>query len=625
MAVREYVGARYVPLFADPIQWSNQNTYEPLTIVVNQGASYTSRQFVPVGIDIANTDYWALTGNYNAQIEQYRNEVNQLKNEIKEYVKVYDTVEAMSNDVDIEPNCIYQTMGFHSKGDNGGAYYITSSEGSPNGMDIIQCNGVIATLIITTPYVTPEMFGAYGNGINDDIDYINRAISVINGSVVFSNKNYAISDSILLKRGIKLTSNCTYDNMSNNGAVIYMMNGMNKSAIITPSVDTHYVVIENLAFNGNQSGQSIETNVLDIRNLFIGSSIRNVFVYNFYGTALHIQNSDIDINNIWLSSGVTLTNRYAFDTNQDLSEDGRSNMINFNHVYVENYSNKFNGQPRTTAEDRAKTVRFNKCNLITGRELSIEGSYVPVTIFNTYTVNIDTIRGTWIGNSSNFIEVDGGYRGLKFTNLTMPSGSTDIQYWVKYIGTSTNNTLVNLEYENISNTVNEYSAIPFNNSTKSVMNSTIFSNTAAVKKVGNTVASSFQYLFDSGTSNLYHTTDVFKFMSSLKNTEGEMTEYFGVNIYGNDADSVAMYQPLYLGVRTNNGYVSKGCIYMINNSPTFQRGSNDSNIISTIKRGSGAPTIDSLYLCEMYFDYTNKKLYISTGTGSGASDWTALN
>lgn len=84
MAVREYVGARYVPLFADPLQWSNTRTYEPLTIVVNQGNSYTSRQFVPTGIDISNEDFWALTGNYNAQVEQYRQEVAGLKSNVKE-------------------------------------------------------------------------------------------------------------------------------------------------------------------------------------------------------------------------------------------------------------------------------------------------------------------------------------------------------------------------------------------------------------------------------------------------------------------------------------------------------------------------------------------------------------
>lgn len=75
MAVTQYVGARYVPLFADPLEWDKTKAYEPLTIVYHSGNSYTSRQYVPVGIEITNTGYWALTGNYNAQIEQYRAEV----------------------------------------------------------------------------------------------------------------------------------------------------------------------------------------------------------------------------------------------------------------------------------------------------------------------------------------------------------------------------------------------------------------------------------------------------------------------------------------------------------------------------------------------------------------------
>ena len=71
----QYIGSRYVPMFADPAEWNNKRTYEPLTIVLNEGNSYTSRQFVPVGIDISNDDYWAETGNYNAQVEAYRREV----------------------------------------------------------------------------------------------------------------------------------------------------------------------------------------------------------------------------------------------------------------------------------------------------------------------------------------------------------------------------------------------------------------------------------------------------------------------------------------------------------------------------------------------------------------------
>lgn len=73
--VRQYVGARYVPVFADPPEWSDTIGYEPLTVVLHEGNSYTSRQSVPVGIDIGNATYWAETGNYNAQIEAYRREV----------------------------------------------------------------------------------------------------------------------------------------------------------------------------------------------------------------------------------------------------------------------------------------------------------------------------------------------------------------------------------------------------------------------------------------------------------------------------------------------------------------------------------------------------------------------
>lgn len=77
MTVREYIGARYVPIFADPIEWDNTNSYEPLTVVKHEGASYVSRQSVPEGIALDNTTYWILWADYNAQIEAYRREVQQ--------------------------------------------------------------------------------------------------------------------------------------------------------------------------------------------------------------------------------------------------------------------------------------------------------------------------------------------------------------------------------------------------------------------------------------------------------------------------------------------------------------------------------------------------------------------
>ena len=90
MAVTQYIGARYVPLLAEPVEWNSTREYEPLTIVLNEGNSFTSRQFVPVGIDIDNEVYWAATGNYNAQVELYRQET----------ARAQSTASAAQDDID---------------------------------------------------------------------------------------------------------------------------------------------------------------------------------------------------------------------------------------------------------------------------------------------------------------------------------------------------------------------------------------------------------------------------------------------------------------------------------------------------------------------------------------------
>lgn len=79
---RQYVGARYVPKFADPIEWDNQRSFEALTIVNYLGASYTSKKPVPAGILPTNNEYWALTGNYNAQVQEYLEEVKKFDGRI---------------------------------------------------------------------------------------------------------------------------------------------------------------------------------------------------------------------------------------------------------------------------------------------------------------------------------------------------------------------------------------------------------------------------------------------------------------------------------------------------------------------------------------------------------------
>ena len=73
MAVREYIGARYIPKFADPIQWDPANTYESLEVVTNHGASYVSRREVPAGIQLDDNAYWVKWSDFNAQLQYYIN------------------------------------------------------------------------------------------------------------------------------------------------------------------------------------------------------------------------------------------------------------------------------------------------------------------------------------------------------------------------------------------------------------------------------------------------------------------------------------------------------------------------------------------------------------------------
>lgn len=80
MATTQYIGARYVPLFANPYEWADTREYEPLTVVYSNGNSYTSKQYVPTGTPLTDENYWAITGNYNAQVEQYRKELKAVSN-----------------------------------------------------------------------------------------------------------------------------------------------------------------------------------------------------------------------------------------------------------------------------------------------------------------------------------------------------------------------------------------------------------------------------------------------------------------------------------------------------------------------------------------------------------------
>lgn len=165
MAVTEYIGPLVGPVFADPAEWTPTRSYEALTIVLNEGNSYTARQDVPIGVQITNENYWLETGNYNAQVEQYRREVHAI------------------TPLDNKP--------------------IAQSEKA------LSSGGMYTYLSNRENYVTPDMFGAKGDGVTDDADAFNKAMQVSNVIYLLPNKTYRIATQLNSSNHITFFANET--------------------------------------------------------------------------------------------------------------------------------------------------------------------------------------------------------------------------------------------------------------------------------------------------------------------------------------------------------------------------------------------------------------------------------
>lgn len=79
-----YKGLKAVLSFADPIQWNRASAYDSLTVVWDDAthASYASKRPVPQNIELTNEFYWFRTADLDAQVEMYRQEVQEFNGRI---------------------------------------------------------------------------------------------------------------------------------------------------------------------------------------------------------------------------------------------------------------------------------------------------------------------------------------------------------------------------------------------------------------------------------------------------------------------------------------------------------------------------------------------------------------
>ena len=183
-----YIGARYVPkIFGE---WDNTIKYEPLSIVLYQGNSYTSKTYVPIGADISNEIYWVCTGNYNAQVEQYRLETKEAKRLAEESK---DIATSLSGQVEQNKTDIAE----HNLNIDKNKLDIANINGEMENInqDINGINSTLEKSFLTSGVniVTVGPTGAMFKTITSAVEYIKSTFTKVNNS----NSNNIIVDMLI--------------------------------------------------------------------------------------------------------------------------------------------------------------------------------------------------------------------------------------------------------------------------------------------------------------------------------------------------------------------------------------------------------------------------------------------
>lgn len=179
---RQYKGMRYVPIFDG--DWDNTKDYDPLIIVSYQGNSYTSRTFVPAGTAITNETYWALTGNYNAQVEAYRQEVENLSND---FSNLENTITSDFEIIDRTLSGIidFDAYNLQNVGQDSAVYdgklFTFGSDGNYKVFDF-ETKTQLASLSLDGDYTPHANAVSFGNKLNDSDPYPLLYITGYNGT-----------------------------------------------------------------------------------------------------------------------------------------------------------------------------------------------------------------------------------------------------------------------------------------------------------------------------------------------------------------------------------------------------------------------------------------------------------
>lgn len=215
---RQYVGARYVPKIMG--EWNKALQYEALSVVTYMGNSFTSKVAVPANVDITNENYWINTGNYNAQVEEYRKETleakqlaNNTSTDLQSFKKNQTiTNNELNNKIGLTTSALNELKNVVFDNDNPSVITVAKSGGRFNTINeaitfakgycsrnnrvtILICDGVYNESIVLTKNPGIDLIGIGMPEIVSDAPYPNGAANIYGDTYIEGISFHSTSES----------------------------------------------------------------------------------------------------------------------------------------------------------------------------------------------------------------------------------------------------------------------------------------------------------------------------------------------------------------------------------------------------------------------------------------------
>lgn len=309
--------------------------------------------------------------------------VNTVRGALNGRVRAFETVADMTVATDLATDMICHTNGFHTSGDGGAAFYEIKSTGTANAMDIIACqNSLLAHLVIAEPFVTPEMFGAYGDGTHDDTSVLQYVISN-NNDIHFTNE--------YLASNIEITG--SFKNLCGGKFII----PQNDTLFIIDSAGSNHK-FENMLIEGSDYSQtafklSTSTNVIRWQTSYINLRVKKCAI---------VENIIVENKTNHSSDGYGSENTWIgckFYDNQTVIKCNNSQSVNNTllNCSCEHERNNVNSYP--LFDITSGGFNFVGCSIITNYiAFNLSFDYAtPTTILNLNSCRFELITNSAIG------------------------------------------------------------------------------------------------------------------------------------------------------------------------------------------------------------------------------------